>query len=80
MQYGGHIAIWYGLTWSLELGEQANARLPRPGQENIVAIYQIIARGTVDERALSALDAKGSNQQRIIDAVRAEVLGINRDV
>lgn len=73
LQYGGHIAIWYGLTWSLELWEQANARLPRPGQTEIVAIYQIIARGTVDERALSALEFKGTNQQRIIEAVKAEV-------
>jgi SNF2 family DNA or RNA helicase len=73
LQYGGHIAIWFGLTWSLELWLQANARLPRPGQTKIVSIYQIIARGTVDERALSVLSGKGANQDRIIDAVRAEI-------
>jgi len=73
MQYGGHIAIWYGLTWSLELWEQANARLPRPGQTDIVAIYQILARGTVDEKAQVVLASKGSNQARIIEAVRAEI-------
>lgn len=73
LQYGGHIAIWFGLTWSLELWLQANARLPRPGQTKIVSIYQIVARGTVDERALSVLMGKGANQDRIIDAVRAEI-------
>ena len=73
MQYGGHIAIWYGLTWSLELWLQANARLPRPGQEKLVAIYQILARGTVDERAIDVLGGKGARQDRIIDAVKAEL-------
>lgn len=73
LQYGGHIAIWYGLTWSLELWLQANARLPRPGQDKIVSIYQLLARGTVDERAMAALGGKGARQDRIIDAVRAEI-------
>lgn len=73
MQYGGHIAIWYGLTWSLELWLQANMRLPRPGQENIVGIYPIIARDTVDVRAFDALAGKNANQNRIIDAVKAEI-------
>lgn len=73
LQYGGHIAIWFGLTWSLELWLQANARLPRPGQEKIVSIYHILARGTVDERALEVLCAKGVNQDRIVAAVRAEI-------
>jgi len=73
MQYGGHIAIWFGLTWSLELWLQANARLPRSGQKEIVSIYKIIARGTVDERAEAALESKGANQDRIIEATLAEV-------
>jgi len=74
LQYGGHICIWFGLTWSLELYLQANARLPRPGQKNIVAIYQILAEGTVDERVLTVLDAKETSQDAIVDAVRAEIL------
>ena len=48
-------------------------RLPRPGQESIVGIYPIMARGTVDERAYDALQVKDANQQRIIDAVKAEI-------
>ncbi len=74
LQYGGHIAIWFDLTWSLELYLQANARLPRPGQKHIVAIYQILAEGTVDERVVEALDGKEANQQAIIDAVGAEIV------
>lgn len=70
LQYGGHIAIWFGLTWSLELYLQANARLPRPGQKNIVAIYQIIAEDTYDERVLEVLGDKEVDQNRIVDSVR----------
>jgi len=73
MQYGGHICIWFGLTWSLELYLQANARLPRPGQKHVVAIYQIIAEGTVDERVLSALGQKEATQNGIIEATLAEL-------
>jgi hypothetical protein len=69
LQYGGHIAIWFGLTFSLELYLQANARLPRPGQKNIVAIYQIIAEGTYDETALEILQRKDVTQQAIVESV-----------
>ena len=75
LQYGGHIAVWFGLTWSLELYLQANARLPRPGQKNQVAIYQIIAEGTVDEKVLKVLSGKETNQQAIIEAVETEIVG-----
>jgi SNF2 family DNA or RNA helicase len=66
LQYGGHIAAWYGLTFSLELWQQANMRLPRPGQKKQVLIYPIIARDTYDERALSVLNRKGVTQDHII--------------
>ena len=75
LQYGGHLACWYGLTWSLELYLQANARLPRPGQEELVAIYQILAHGTMDETQLTALHAKGVNQDRLTKAVLTRILG-----
>lgn len=74
LQYGGHIAIWFDLTWSLELYLQANARLPRPGQKHIVAIYKILAEGTVDDRVVDALDNKETNQKAIIQAVEAEIV------
>ena len=66
LQYGGHLAAWFGLTWSLELWQQANMRLPRPGQPHQVLIYPIIAEGTYDERALDVLQEKGATQDRII--------------
>lgn len=75
MQYGGHIACWYGLTWSLELYQQFNARLPRPGQKSsLVTIHHIVARNTVDADVLEALGRKGATQDRVLDAVRVRVL------
>lgn len=67
LQYGGRIAIWYGLTFSLELWLQFNARLPRPGQTKQVLIYPIIASGTYDERALTILKDRNATQDRIIE-------------
>lgn len=67
LQYGGHIAIWYGLTNNLEYYQQANARLPRPGQERQVLIYLIMANDTDDDGALGSLSAKGANQESIKD-------------
>ena len=56
LQDGGHILIWFGLTWSLELYQQANERLNRPGQKNVCRIYHLILQGTHDERVLQSLD------------------------
>lgn len=69
LQYGGHIAIWYGLTFSLELYLQANMRLPRPGQKEQVLIYQIIAEETYDERALNLLSARDATQESLVQSV-----------
>ncbi|MER9680782.1 SNF2-related protein [Mesorhizobium sp. M0184] len=66
LQYGGHLAAWYGLTFSLELWLQANKRLPRPGQTEQVLIYPIIAEGTYDERAITILNDRNATQDRII--------------
>ncbi|RWP29491.1 SNF2-related protein [Mesorhizobium sp.] len=66
LQYGGHLAAWYGLTFSLELWQQANMRLPRPGQTEQVLIYPIIAEGTYDERAITILNDRDATQDRII--------------
>ena len=67
LQYGGHIAAWFGLTFNLELWQQANMRLPRPGQTKQVLIYPIIAKNTYDERALESLQLKGVTQDRIVE-------------
>lgn len=71
LQRGGHIAIWYTLpNWNLELYQQANARIYRQGQQQNVTIYQIIARGTVDEDMLDALEHKNITQKALIEALR----------
>ena len=66
--------MWFGLTWSLELYQQTNARLWRQGQKSsTVVIQHIVAAGTMDERVLAALKGKASVQDALIDAVKAEV-------
>lgn len=74
LQDGGHIIIWYGLTWSLELYQQANERLNRPGQRNICRIYHLILQGTHDARVLDSLKRKDEGQAAAIEALRLEVV------
>ena len=73
LQAGGHILIWFGLTWSLELYQQANARLYRQGQGKPVTVYHVITKGTVDEEVLNVLTGKAERQDALIDAVKARV-------
>ena len=69
MQAGGHYIVWYGTGWNLELYQQANARLHRQGQQYPVQVYQLLCRGTVDERASNALDGKKGVQQSLLDSL-----------
>ena len=69
LQLGGNVAVWFGLPFSLDLYEQANARLHRPGQTSGVVIHHIVATGTIDERIIAILENKGDMQQALIDAV-----------
>ena len=71
IQEGGHILIWFGLTWSLELYQQTNARLWRQGQKETVTIHHIVTKNTVDEDVLAALASKDVTQERLIAAVKA---------
>jgi SNF2 family DNA or RNA helicase len=73
LQEGGHIIIWFGVPWSLELYQQANERLNRPGQRNVCRIYHLILQGTHDERVLKALARKDTGQQAAIEALRLEI-------
>ncbi|MBC2723238.1 DEAD/DEAH box helicase [Desulfosporosinus sp.] len=77
LQAGGSTIIWFGLTWSLELYQQANARLWRQGQKDTVVIHHIITKGTIDEQVMKALERKHIGQKALIDAVRARVGGRN---
>ena len=74
LQAGGSTLIWFGLTWSLELYQQTNARLWRQGQTfGTVVIEHIITKGTIDERILKALSKKELTQNALIDAVKANL-------
>ena len=74
LQEGGHITVWYGLTWSLELYQQANERLNRPGQKHICRVYHLILKGTHDSRVLQSLKNKDEGQAAAIEALRLEVI------
>ena len=75
IQEGGHILIWFGLTWSLELYQQTNARLWRQGQKHTVTIHHIVTKDTVDEDVLAALASKDVTQEKLIAAVKARLEG-----
>lgn len=73
LQSGGSTIIWFGLTWSLELYQQTNARLWRQGQNETVVIHHIIAKGTIDEDVMEAIKRKEKTQSNLIDAVKANL-------
>lgn len=69
LQDGGHVIVWYGLTWSLELYQQANARLHRQGQNKLVIVHHLVAEGTVDEQVMRALEKKDMSQAALMAAL-----------
>lgn len=73
LQAGGSTLIWFGLTWSLELYQQCNARLHRQGQTDTVVIHHIITKGTIDEDVMAALARKERVQNALINAVKAKL-------
>lgn len=78
LQDGGNIIIWFGLPWSLELYQQANARLNRQGQVEGVIIHHLISEGTVDEDVLKALQGKDQRQEELLEALKARIKNIRR--
>lgn len=74
LQSGGSTLCWFGLTWSLELYQQTNARLWRQGQQSdTVVVLHIITKGTIDERIMKALSEKDTTQAALIEAVKADL-------
>lgn len=74
LQSGGSTLVWFGITWSLELYQQTNARLYRQGQTaSCVKIIHLISKGTIDERIVKALSDKDNTQAALIDAVKADL-------
>lgn len=70
LQQGGSTIVWFGLTWSLELYQQLNARLYRQGQKETVVIHHIITKDTIDENVIKALEKKDLSQSSLIEAVK----------
>lgn len=73
LQQGGCTLIWFGLTWSLELYQQTNARLYRQGQNQTVVIHHIITKNTIDEDVMKALKRKERTQEALMSAVKARI-------
>lgn len=78
LQSGGSTIIWFGLNWSLELYQQANARLYRQGQKDTVIIHHIITKGTVDENVMTALKNKDIGQASLMEAVKAKLKEVRK--
>ena len=74
LQAGGNTLIWFGLTWSLELYQQTNARLWRQGQKaDTVVIHHIVTKNTIDEQIMDALECKDTTQTALMNAVKAQL-------
>lgn len=73
LQQGGHIIVWFGLTWSLEYYQQANARLDRQGQKESVIVHHIVTRDTLDEKVIKVLEQKEKGQDALLEAVKAKI-------
>ena len=78
LQQGGHHAIWFGLTWSLEQYEQANKRLHRQGQKFPVVIHHLIVQGGMDETVVAALQSKGNMQDALMQALKARITQLKK--
>ena len=73
LQHGGSTAVWFSLTWSLELYQQANKRLHRSGQRSTVFLHHLVAKGTIDEAVMEALKEKKAGQDGLLEAIRAKI-------
>ena len=74
IQMGGHIIVWFSLTWDLELYEQSNARLARPGQKSTVVIHRLLLDKTRDMECIKSLDQKGFTQDAFMDSIKYNLL------
>ena len=72
LQEGGNIIVWFGLCWSLELYQQANARLHRQGQQKPVIVHHLIVEDTVDERVYQSLQQKEDVQESLLKALKVK--------
>lgn len=78
LQAGGHVIVWFGLNWSLELYQQANARLYRQGQKENVIIHHLVTAGGYDENVMDALAQKGVTQDSFLEALKAKIKNVKK--
>lgn len=74
LQAGGSIIVWFGLPWSLELYQQANARLQRQGQKDLVRIYRLLTDKTIDNKVKDVLSGKDIRQEELLKSLKAEII------
>lgn len=79
LQAGGNIIVWFGLTWSLELYQQANARLYRQGQQRAVIVHHLLTENTADERVYRSLRDKSAVQDELLAALKEKYGGGHDD-
>lgn len=79
LQAGGNIIVWFGLNWSLELYQQANARLYRQGQKENVIIHHLVVVGGYDENVMDALESKDVTQSSFLDALKARIKKVKEE-
>lgn len=73
LQAGGNIIVWFGLNWSLELYQQANARLDRQGQVKPVIVHHLVVSGTMDEDVMKSVENKAERQEALMEAIKARI-------
>lgn len=73
LQAGGSHIVWFGLNWSLELYQQANARLYRQGQQSRVIIHHLVVRNSADELVMAALQSKTDSQDILLEALKVKI-------
>lgn len=73
LQAGGCIIVWFGLTWSLELYQQFNARLYRQGQQKHVIINHLVMCNTHDTDVIAAIKQKASRQNSLMESIKAKI-------
>ena len=76
LQDGGHLILWYGLTWSLEQYLQFNGRLYRQGQRESVVVNHFIVEDSIDEKVYTAIEEKNMNQKALLDYLRKESFNV----
>ena len=78
LQAGGSHIVWFGLNWSLELYQQANARLYRQGQKNKVIIHHLVVENSMDEIVMDALKGKESTQNTLLESLKAKIKNLKK--